>query len=208
MVGLAYARFRANAYRWSSTAEDTYAAQLDLLTKATAISPGYAFAYYVKSLVLFFLKQLPEAIEAGRTAVALDPNMAHGYFGMAQAESWLGRCEQSKGHLKQALGLSPRDPLVPVWHDILGVSEACLGQLDAAIGEINQAIDAGYRTFYPYAYLVGVEAAKGNEAAAKLALAEARRLNPQFTIKWFGEQVGLPSAIIVEGWRRAGLPEE
>jgi hypothetical protein len=127
---------------------------------------------------------------------------------MAQAESWLGRCEQSKGHLKQALGLSPRDPLVPVWHMILGVSEACLGQLDAAFGEINQAIDAGYRTFYPYAYLAGVEAAKGNEAAAKRALAEARRLNPQFTIKWFGDQAGLPPAIIVEGWRKAGLPEE
>jgi adenylate cyclase len=208
MVGLAYARWRARIYGWSTASEDTYTAQLDLLTKATAISPGYAFAYYVKSLVLFFLKQLPEAIEAGRTAVALDPNMAHGYFGMAQAESWLGRCEQSKGHLKQALDLSPRDPLVPNWHMTLGVSEHCLGQLDAAIGEINQAIDAGYRTFYPYLYLAGVEAAKGNEAAAKLALAEARRLNPQLTIKWLEEQVGPPPAIIAEGWRKAGVPEE
>jgi hypothetical protein len=90
----------------------------------------------------------------------------------------------------------------------VGFSEHCLGQLDAAIGEINQAIDAGYRTSYPYLYLAGVEAAKGNEAAAKLALAEARRLNPQFTIKWFREQFGLPPAIIVEGWRKAGLPEE
>ena len=161
----------------------------------------------MKSLELFYLKQLPEAIEAGRTAVALDPNMAHGYYSVALAETWLGRCEQSKGHLKQALGLSPRDPLAAVWHDILGVSEACLGQLDAAIGEINQAIDAGYRTFFPYAYLAGVEAAKGNEAAAKRALAEARRLNPQFTIKSFAEQQGLPPAIIVEGWRKAGLPE-
>jgi hypothetical protein len=56
--------------------------------------------------------------------------------------------------------------------------------------------------------LAGVEAAKGNDAAAKLALAEARRLNPQFTIKTFAEQPGLPPAIIVDGWRKAGLPEE
>jgi TolB-like protein/Tfp pilus assembly protein PilF len=211
MVGLAYARWRAKIYGWSIASEDTYAAQLDLLTKAIAISPGYAFAYYVKSLVLFFLKQLPEAIEAARTAVALDPNMAHGYFGMAQAETWLGRCEQSKGHIKQALDLSPRDPLVPNWHMFLGISDACLGQLDAAIGELNQAIDAGYRTSYPYAYLAGVEAAKGNEAAAKLALSEARRLDPQLTIKRFGEQFGPgpgPPKIIVDGWRKAGMPEE
>jgi TolB-like protein len=209
MVGLAYARYRASIYGWSTTAEDTYAAQLDLVTKATAINPGYAFAYYVKSMLLFFLKQFPEAIEAARTAVALNPNMAHGYVSMAQAENWLGRCEQSKGHLKQAFALSPRDPVTAVWHMFLGVSEACLGQLDAAIGEINQAIDAaGYRPFYPYAFLAGVEAAKGNEAAAKLALAEARRLIPQFTIKWYGEQFGLPPAVIVDGWRKAGLPEE
>jgi predicted Zn-dependent protease len=91
---------------------------------------------------------------------------------------------------------------------ILGVSEACLGHLDEAIGELNQAIDAGYRTFNPYAYLAGVEAAKGNDAEAKLALAEARRLNPKFTIKWYAEQTGLPPKIFVDGWRKAGLPEE
>ena len=50
MVGSAYARVRAIFYGWSTPAEDTYTAQLDVLTKATAINPGYAFAYYVKSL--------------------------------------------------------------------------------------------------------------------------------------------------------------
>ena len=90
----------------------------------------------------------------------------------------------------------------------LGVSEACLGQLDAAIGEINQAIDAGYRTFFIYAYLAGVEAAKGNDAAAKLALAEARRLNPQLTVKWYAQNVVAPPTIFLDGWRKAGLPEE
>jgi adenylate cyclase len=208
MVGFAYARFRASVYGWSATAEDTYTAQLDLLTKATAINPGYAFAYYVKSGVLFFTRRLPEAIEAAQTAVALDPNAAYGYYAMGQAEAWLGRCEQSIAHIKQAFALSPRDPIGGLWHTILGVSEVCLGRLDAATGEFKRAIDAGYRTYFPYAYLAGIEAAKGNDDEAKLSLAEARRLNPQFTIKSFAEQPGLPPTIIVDGWRKAGLPEE
>ena len=37
-----------------------------MLSKATAINPGYAFAYYVKSLALIFTKQFPEAIEAAQ----------------------------------------------------------------------------------------------------------------------------------------------
>jgi hypothetical protein len=42
------------------------------LTRATAISPGYAFAHYVRSQVLIFAGQLPQAIEAAQTAV-LEP---------------------------------------------------------------------------------------------------------------------------------------
>jgi tetratricopeptide (TPR) repeat protein len=88
----------------------------------------------------------------------------------------------------------------------LGLAEICRGRLDAAIEEFKRAIDAGYRPYIPYALLAGAEAAKGNDAEAKSALAEARRLNPQLTIKWFLETWPVPP--IVEGLRKAGLPEE
>ncbi len=74
--------------------------------------------------------------------------------------------------------------------------------------ELKRSIDAGYRTFVPYAFLAGAEAAKGNDAEAKLALAEARRLNPQFTIKWYAENGRAPLPFVVDSWRKAGLPEE
>ena len=209
MVGFACARYYARALGWSSDAEDTYAAQLDLLTKATAINPGYAFAHYVKSLVLFH-KQLSEAIEAGQMAVSLDPNAAYGYFALGHAEGALGRCQQSNEHIKRAFVLSPRDPGGGLWHMDLGVSEICLGRVDAGIAEFRRAIDEGYRTFVVYAFLAGAEALWGDGAEAKLSLAEARRLNPQFTIKWFVKNLNfpLPWPTIVDGWRKAGLPEE
>ena len=207
MVGFAYARMRASVYGWSTTAD--YAAQWDLLTKATAINPSYAFAYYVKSHVLLWTKQFPEAIEAAQTAVALDPNAANGYYALGLAENALKRCEQSIVHIKQAFALSPRDPIGGLWHLVLGDDEACLNRLDGAIGEFKKAIDAGYRTFFPYAFLAAVEAAKGNDAEAKVALAEARRINPQLTIKWFAEHSPVPMlTVFVDGWRKAGLPEE
>ncbi len=105
MVGAAYARMRASNYGWSTTSD--FAAQLDLLTKATAINPGFAFAYYVKSNVLFGTNQLPEAIDAAETAVALDPNAAYGYYALGLSEAPLRRCEQSIAHIKQAFTLIP-----------------------------------------------------------------------------------------------------
>ena len=209
MIGLAYALHRAYLYGWSNTgSDDIYAAVLDLVTRATAINPSYAFAYYVKSLVSEATNRLPEAAEAAQRAVTLDPNAAYGYFAMGLAEVSLGRCEQSIVHVKQAFALSPRDPIRGIWHMILGDAERCIGRIDAAIGQYRQALDGGYRTYLVYAYLAATEALKGNDAEAKLALAEARRLNPQFTIKWYAEHEPPPSPTVVDGWRKAGLPEE
>jgi hypothetical protein len=89
----------------------------------------------------------------------------------------------------------------------LGVGEVFCGRLDAAITEFKRAIDTGFRTFVPYAFLAGAQAAKGNDAGAKSALAEARLLNPQLTINWFMQQVGQQPTILIEGMRKAGLPE-
>ena len=143
MVGLAYARLRATFYGWSTAAEDKPAAQMELLTKATAINPGYAFAYYVKSAVLWLAKEYPEALAAAETEVALDPNSAYGYAAMGRAEALLGRCEQSIAHIKQAFALSPRDPLSGIWYAYLGLAEFCRGRLDAAIEQFKRAIVLG-----------------------------------------------------------------
>ena len=126
---------------------------------------------------------------------------------MATVEERIGRCEQSIAHIKQAFALSPRDPLGFIWHTILGINEACLGRLDAAIVEFKRGIDAGDQTYFSYFYLAGAEAAKGNDAEAKLALAEARRLIPGLTVKWFTQHYD-PARIWLDGWRKAGLPEE
>jgi len=214
MVGFAYARSRSIAY----VGQDIVAifAALDLVAKAIAIDPGYAFAYYVKSTLLLSLalydpSRWPEVIEAAQTTVTLDPNAAYGYQVLGLAEGPSGRCEQGIAHIKQAFALSPRDPAADRWHFALGANEAWCGQLDAAIAEIKQSINGGYRTGRTYAFLAGAEAEKGNEAEAKLALAEACRLrsSPQYvtkcSTKWFPS---LFPPIIVDGLRKAGLPEE
>ena len=207
LVGLAYARLRARFYGWSTAAEDKPAAQMELLTKATAINPGYAFAYYVKSIVLWMAKEYPEALAAAETEVALDPNSAYGYAAIGRADALLGRCEQAIAHTQQAFALSPRDPLSGIWYLHLGYAEICRGRLDAAIEQFKRAIDSGQPTYASYAVLAGTLAAKGNDAEAKSALAEARRLNPQLTIKWLTTETPTPS-IVIDGLRKAGIPEE
>jgi tetratricopeptide (TPR) repeat protein len=172
---------------------------MELLTKATAINPGLALAY-VKSTLLFVAKEYSESLAAAETEVALDPNSAYGYAAIGRAEALLGRCEQSIEHTKKAFALSPRDPFSGIWYMHLGLAEFCRGRPDAAIDQLKRSIDSGYPTS-------GAEAARGNGAEARSALAKALRLNPQLTIKAFAETIPA-GPMVIDGLRKTGLPEE
>jgi tetratricopeptide (TPR) repeat protein len=207
MAGLAYADFRAFIYSWiSAKPEDAVASALSLTAKATEINPDYAHAYYIRSLALFFGHRYTDALEASQMAIKLNPNLAFGYFGMGQAESLLGRCEQSIAHVKEAFRISPRDPGGGLWHMEIGNAETCLGHYDAAIQNYKLAV-ATYPTYMPYAYWAVAAALKGDDAEAKRVLAEAKRLNLSLSVKWFAAH--LPAMdFVVPGLRKAGLAEE
>jgi predicted Zn-dependent protease len=81
-----------------------------------------------------------------------------------------------------------------------------LGHYDAAIDQLQQAIDAGYRSSYPYRELAAANALAGKTGEAKAALAQALKFSPNLTIKFVERTNPLP--IVLEGLRKAGLEEE
>jgi tetratricopeptide (TPR) repeat protein len=103
--------------------------------------------------------------------------------------------------------LSPRDPRIGLWLDDLGNAELGLGHFDAAVDKYQEAIDAGWRAYQPYRGLAAAYALQGMMEQATSALAEARRLNPQLTLKW-QQTRSVNISPLVEGLRKAGLPEE
>ncbi len=103
--------------------------------------------------------------------------------------------------------LSPRDPRIGLWQVTFGDAELGLGHLDAAIDQYHKAIDAGWRAYQPYRGLAAAYALDGKIDEATSALAEARRINPELTLKWQQtHSVNIPP--LLEGLRKAGLPEE
>ena len=92
------------------------------------------------------------------------------------------------------------------YRDLSAHAELGLGHFDAAIEEDNKAIDAGYKTFWPYLNFATAHVLKGEMDDAKTALAEALRLNPKLSIKFL---LGLGvRAQLIDALRKAGLPEE
>ena len=111
------------------------------------------------------------------------------------------------GVAERAMWLSPRDFLNTTFLMIAGDAEINLGRFDAAIDAYRKALDSGFREFFVYARLSAAYADAGRIDEAKASLAEARRLNPKFTVKSMIEHMPNWPAVF-EGVRRAGRPEE
>ncbi|MGO8918182.1 MAG: tetratricopeptide repeat protein [Stellaceae bacterium] len=168
---------------WTDPGTDYDAKMLGWVDRAIALAPDNLWAYYVKSNYLF-RSHPTEALGAANAGLAINPNSALLYAGRSNAETFLGRFEEAKSDAQQAMRLSPRDPRIGFWHFLLGVAEFGQGHYDASIDEYRKALDAGFRHYFTYLRLAAALALEGKMEEAKTALAEARRLNPNLTVKW------------------------
>jgi len=180
---------------------------IDPADRAIALAPDDMRAYVAKSFYLAVTGRAAEALRSADSGLTINPNSAPLLDARTLAEIVLGRFEQAKSDSERAMQLSPRDPEIPNRLMNLGMAELGLGHFDAAVVEFQKAIDAGDHSFIPHANLSAAYALAGKTDKAKSALADARRLNPNLTVKWLTDHApNLPP--LFEGVRKAGLPEE
>jgi adenylate cyclase len=207
LAGNAYAYLLEYTRGWGTAGADYEAKILGQADRAIALAPDNVRAYYVKSLYLTSSQRATEGLSAADAGLAINPDDPPLRRARGAAEVVLGRYEQAISDVQQAMRLSPRDPRIGLWLVDLGNAELGLGHFDAAVDKYHKAIDAGWRAYQPYRGLAAAYALDGNREEATSALAEARRLNPQLTLKWQQtNSVNIPP--LLEGLRKAGLPEE
>jgi adenylate cyclase len=195
------------AFGWGKSDTDYDGLILGRADRALALAPNNVKAYAAKSFYLYVSHRPEESLRAADAGLAINPNYAPLYAARRGAELSLGRYAEAKADMEQAMRLSPRDPDTGTWHMYMGDAELGPGNFDAAIAEYQKAIEAGYRTFIPYADMAAAQALAGRMDEAKAALAEARRLNPALTIKWeMAHAPDIPN--LFAGLRKAGLPED
>jgi adenylate cyclase len=180
--------------------------------EAIAIAPDTLWAYYVKSVYLYYSHRADKANDDADAGLAINPNFAPLWAVRGIANVFGGHFEQAKSDILQSQRLSPRDPLGGLRTSYLGAAELGLGRFDAAIVDYHKAIDLGGEGLgyisLSYVGLAAASALAGKMAATKVALAEARRLMPILTVKWLEDSPSLSFPAMIDGLRKAGLPEE
>jgi adenylate cyclase len=206
LTGEALTNIYLKSRGWIDPGADVDAKILGQLDRAIAVAPENLWAYEVKSEYLALSQRSGEALSAADAGLAINSNSAHLHKTRGLAENYLGRFEQARADLMQAIRLSPRDPEIHWWYLILGEAELGLGNLNATVDQAQKAINAGDRTLAPYLELTAAYALSDKMDEAKSALAEARRLSPDLTVKWMIDRWPATPAMF-DGLRKAGLPE-
>jgi adenylate cyclase len=192
-------------FPWDKDLADKALGEAD---KAIALKPDTLMAYHVKSMYLtFFERRADKALRIANEGLAINPNYTPLYMSRQFAEMGLGQFGQARSDIKELMRLSPRDPGAGVSYQQLGFAEFGLGHFEASAEEFNKAIDAGWRPFTIYVGLAAAYAAQNKTFDAKAALDEARKADPNVTIKHMaGRFFDMPG--FSEALKKAGVPEE
>ncbi len=194
-----------------------FAAAETKLTKALSSVPDHARAHLYLGYVDIFTKRAPEGIAECEYALALDRNLlsAHALIGLGKI--FIGRAEETEGHVAEALRLSPRDTVAYTWMSTAGMAKSHLGSWEEAVAWRRRAVKANRNFPVAYFSLAAALAQLGRLDEARSAVKAGLALNPAFTISraratwtaWSDNPTYLSQLEpIYEGLRKAGVPEQ
>jgi adenylate cyclase len=90
--------------------------------RALQLDERNALAHTILGRSLMLAGKHEAAIAENRLAIELNSNLALARYGLGAALLWAGHADQSIPHLEQALRLSPRDPISPVWRNAMSLA--------------------------------------------------------------------------------------
>jgi adenylate cyclase len=216
LVGLAATLAVGVNYRWTDAPADQLRRAENAVDQVLSQFPSEAMAHFVKGEIQRAKgRNLDAAVGEYVAAIAINPSLAPAHGALGATKIRVGRSAEAFAPLQIAIQLSPRDPLLNTWYFYVCHAHTHLGQYDEAIDWCRRSI--AVKPFWiAYADLAAANALTGHEREAHAAVAELRRLRPNYTVAlWLQDGFGWSDNVvflaefqrIAEGLRKAGLPE-
>jgi TolB-like protein/class 3 adenylate cyclase len=192
---------------------ERFASAEALTLQALSQEPENATAHFCMGLILQLSKRADQGIAEFEHALVLNPNFAAAQAQIGFGKSIIGRAEETKAHIMEAMRLSPRDVTLYIWCDFLGVAKLMMGEDAEALQWFRRSVEAN-RT-YPMGHLhyAAALALCGRSDDAGLEVKAGLALAPGFTIRRYREAALTddPTYLvqrerIMEGMRLAGVP--
>ncbi|TCM77864.1 tetratricopeptide repeat protein [Rhizobium sp. BK068] len=163
---------------------------------------------------------LDGATEAGiahlRNALQLDQSFAQAHFALGQVLCYVERPAEGIAEIKEAFRLSPRDPHLWTFHNILAIANYQLGDMAEAAKAARASLRSPNATFWPAIVLVATLGRQGEIDEAREAISRLHRFRPGMSCAdarrefYFGDNPVMTEAFIdrfIADLANAGLPD-
>jgi adenylate cyclase len=141
-------------------------------------------------------------------AVTLNPNSFHAWNVRGYVHRVAGLPEEAVRSFERAIRMSPIDPRLHTALGGIGMALIELRRFDEAIVAGKKALRLNPSNFSGYRFLASAFAHLGRDAEAREAAARVLEIDPAFTISaWIARGGHSNSKLLIEGLRKAGLPE-
>jgi TolB-like protein len=172
---------------------------------AVKIDPNNPAALVASCVAYNNLGNYEMAYKAGQRACEINPNHADAWACAGMSLSGLGRPREAMDHIRRGIELSPRDPLLYVWHLFLTHANIIAGDRQQAVIENREAARLFPGNFVVHMTLAVNLASIGEYEEAREHWQEARRMFPDVSIDLFMAFTSLQKtpAHIVEADREA-----
>jgi adenylate cyclase len=156
----------------------------------------------------FLVGDCESEIEMADRAVALNPNLFLAWHCRGWVYKIAGQSEEALRSFERAIRMSPVDTRLHLTLAGMGSALIELRRFDEAVVVARRARHHSPSYSTSYRCLASAFAHLGRDAEAREAAARLLEFDPAFTISsWIGRGGQLNSTLLIEGLRKAGLPE-
>jgi adenylate cyclase len=179
--------------------------------KAIAIDSRDYFGHFSLGKLLILACNLDGAIRSMETSLKINPNFAHGYYGIATAYYYADEASKALEFMDLMIRLSPNDPLMWAALTYKGVALYDLGDVTGAISTLEHACQFPSAHFHAFVWLAAMYQKTGRSSAAVETLAEAKRFEPKLSATFldnlfpFRKSGGMDR--MIDELRKVGLEE-
>lgn len=159
-------------------------------------------------ITAFFIGDFETAVDLADRAVANNPNDARAWRMRGWTSRTVGRYEEAVRSFERAIRFSPLDPVLHGSLSGMGQSLIELRRFDEALDVAKRALRQNASNSSSHRALVAALAHLGRDAETREAAARLLEVDPTFTVSgWVARGGQSNSPLLIEGLRKAGLPE-
>jgi adenylate cyclase len=206
---LSITHFMDILFRTTKSPKQSMKRAVELAQKAIALDDSYALAHGWLGYLYAYLRKYEESIMEVQKCVALDPNGAHGYLYLNMTLRFAGRFEEAIQAIEKAIRLNPFPP--NTYFRMACGTYFFVGRYEEAIAAGKKAVTLSPNDYIAHMLLTTAYSLAGRQEEARIAAAEVLRLNPKFSVVYWGKIVPFKNQadkeLVINAMRKAGLPE-